>query len=985
MRIACPRLLLALLVAALIAGACADDPAAEELLGDLVEDPTGDDDAPDGTAGDGEDDGTPITRPEQDPTTQDPDFPFELDDTPLPVDGAYRVGTLDNGLTYLLRSNDSPGGSLDLRLVVRAGSLHQETPDDGSAHFLEHMLFNGTEAYPGNELTTQLQRLGIRFGADVNAYTSYDETVYMLEANTSDPSATALAFDVLAEWASRATIDPGQVDAEIGVIRDELRQGRETVDGFVFTRLEEIYTEDTPYENRIVIGDADLVEATEATTLRAFYETWYRPDNMAVVAVGDLPLDELEDAVIERFSSLDTPAAALAVPSNLSPLDPIPVTDVIVHPDNGVDNLSLDIPLPVWDIGTVGGERMAFIEFAVARMIETRLAEAFQQGTIDLDEPAVFGSFALNRGLRYYGTNLRAPELDTALADVMAQLLLAAQEGFSDDDVERVTQQLLNGLDDELEAIESTQDRWYADELTEHFLGGGSADDAANRIARQREIVESFTADELTAFWRWVLDVSGPIVVAIGDDAGTIPDATRLREVLDTASAATGGTSAATIDELMPAPDPAAVVDEAVRSTRNGPVEIRTYDNGVVVSHQRTLITEGSFSVQLESTGGWSALDEPDASMAETAVYAVMESGAGPHDAATLQRYLESRSVGMEASIDEASERMSGTATNGDAEDLFALLHLTMVEPRVDDVALRSAQRRAEAFLDLAQTDPDLRAYDLANVLVNGNDPRFSGLPTPEEIEELEADALLDIFTTRFSSVDDLHVAIVGDIGADEAFDLAARYLGTLPERSAPDTWTDLGVALPTTAVTEEVVLGAGTANGGLQRIDWTLGQPQARDEVAAVVLSTVVTTRLRDVIREELGASYGSFATIVADREGPGGMVSVIDIGGDPARLDEIETALDTILTGLATDGPTQDEFDRAVTLTRSDYEYVDNGLFLSANIAATRFPDLDTLGVDERFRLLDGIERDDLSALAAALYADPASVQITKVLPQE
>lgn len=983
MRNVCSRLLLALLVAALIAGACADDPSTEELLGGLVDDPAGGDDTP--GDGDGEDDGSPIARPEQDPTTQDPDFPFELDDTPLPVDGAYRIGTLENGLTYLLRSNDSPGGSLDLRLVVRAGSLHQEIPDDGNAHFLEHMLFNGTEAYPGNELTTQLQRLGIRFGADVNAYTSYDETVYLLEASTSDSSATALAFDVLAEWASRATIDPGQVDAEIGVIRDELRQGRETVDGFVFTRLEEIYTDDTPYENRIVIGDAALVETTEAETLRAFYETWYRPDNMAVVAVGDLPLDELEDAVIERFSSLDTPDAPLSAPSNVSALDSAPTTDVIVHPDNGVDNLSLDIPLPVWDTGTVGGERMGFVEFAVARMIETRLAEAFQQGGVDLDEPAVFGAFALNRGLRYYGTNLRAPELDTALADVMAQLLLVAQEGFTDDDVERIRQQLLNGLDDELESLDSTQDRWYADELTEHFLGGGPADEARNRIARHRRIVESFTADELTAFWRWVLEASGPVVVAIGDDAESIPDAARLREVLDTANAATGGTSAATVEELMPAPDPAAVVDEEVRATLNGPVEIRTYDNGVVVSHQRTLIAEGSFFVQLESTGGWSGLDDPDASMAETAVYAVMESGVGPHDATTLQRYLESRAVGMEASIDETSERMSGSAASDDAEALFALLHLTMVEPRVDDVALRSARRRAETFLDLAETDPDLRAYDLANVLINGNDPRFSGLPTPEEIEELEADVLLDIFTTRFSSVDDLHVAIVGDIEADEAFDLAARYLGTLPERALPDTWTDLGVTLPTTAVSEEVVLAAGTANGGLQRIDWTLGQPQARDEVAAVVLSTVISTRLRDVIREELGASYGSFATVVADREGPGGMVSVIDIGGDPSRLEEIETALDAILAALATAGPTQDEFDRAVTLTRSDYEYVDNGLFLSANIAATRFPELDTLPVADRFRLLLGIDRDDIAALATALYADPASVQVAKVLPQE
>ena len=972
MRIRVLRLLTLVAAATLVATACADGPRTDELV-----EGTDPDNATDGGgSGDGSAGGD--RGPAGIPAATAP----EVDDTPLPIDDDYRIGTLDNGLTYLLRSNDSPGGSLDLRLLVKAGSLQQDVPDDGSAHFLEHMLFNGTEAFPGNELTTQLQRLGIRFGADVNAYTSYDETVYLLGATTFDPSAPDIAFDVLAEWAARATIDPEQVAAEVGVVRDELRQGRETVDGFVFTRLEEIYTEGTPYENRIVIGDPELVEATTAERLRDFYETWYRPDNMAVVVVGDLPLDDLEAEVFSRFAGLTNPGEPLDSSAIEVALDPEPVTEVITHPDNGVDNLSLDIPIPVWDTGTVGGERMTLVESAVALMVETRLGEAFQRGDLDVDEAPTFSPFAFNRSMRFYGTNIRAPRLDSALDAVTGQLLLAAVEGFSDDDVDRVKNLLRAGLDDELETLGSKQDWQYAGELGEHFLAGGPADDTERRVARQREVVESLEADELNNFWRWTLEISGPVVVAIGDDADTLPSPARLREILDDARPAVTGESAVTIDELMTPPEPATTVGEDTRSTFNGDVEEWTFENGVVVSHQESQIVDGSVFVTLESTGGWSTLEEPDASLADTAVAAVALSGVGPHDPATLERYLESRSVGLDATIDEWDESMSGSAAVRDAEDLFALIHLTMTEPRVDGVALRSVARGAETRLERAETDPDLQAQDLLSTLVNGDDPRYSVLHSREEIDELEGTELLEVFIGRFGTVDDLHVAIVGDIDAATAFDLSARYLGTLPE-GGDDTWIDLGTELPTTGVRGEVTLGEGTADGGIRRVDWIVGPPSAEDEVVGSVLSTIVTDRITTVIREELGASYGGAATVGVDREGPGAVVSFLTVDGDPARLGEIRGALDEILTELATTGPSADEFARAVSVTENDYDFVDNTLFLTANIGATRFPDGDVLQPDDRLALLDRVTPTDIRALAAALYADPASVEVAKVLP--
>jgi zinc protease len=980
MRIPLHRFLAVLLAGALVAAACADDPNLQGILDDAAAPPpavtieeTPEPQPPEEPAVPPADSSTPIppaTAPDPDPT-------------PLPVDADFRIGTLANGLTYMLRSNDTPGGSLDLRLVVDAGSLQQPDGTDGSAHFLEHMMFNGTEAFPGNELTTQLQRLGIDFGADINAYTSYDETVFLLEAPTFDPESAGVAFDVLAEWASRATIDPADVADEIGVVRDELRQGRETVDGIVLSRFEEIYTQGTPYENRGVIGAADEVEGTTASTLRAFYDDWYRPDNMAVVVVGDLSLDDMETAVMQRFSALEARSANSPPREQVTiALDPAPVVEVITQPDNGTDYLSLDIRLPVWDTATVGGERMTIIEEAVASMLDSRLGEAFQRGDLDLDQPPFIHPFTLNRGLRYYGMNLQAPALDTGLEQFMGQLLRAALDGFSNDDVLRMKEVLLSSLDSELSGIDSTQDSAYAGELTSRFLEGGAIDDAANRIRRQRAVIERLEADELTNFWRWILESSGPIVIEVGDDAADMPNTQRLSEVLDNVRPAAAAASAETIDELMPRPEPAATTDRRTRDTFEGPVEEWTFENGVVVSFQQTTITEGSFDIWLESSGGWSALDDPDSALAGAAVDAIVASGVGAHDTATVERYLESRDIRLAAGIDETEESIRAGAATSDAEALFALLNLTMTQPRVDDVAFRSAQRRSATLLEAADTDPDLRLSEAFTELLYGGDPRYDLLLDQNDIDALDPAVLLSIFRDRFGTVDDLNVAIVGDIDADTAFDLAARYLGTLP-RGEADSWVDLGVEPPSTSLTDEIVLSAGTANGGLARIDVLPGRVDGRAEVTSAMLSTIISNRITDTIREALGASYGGFANISINRSGVAGLTSFIQVDGDPERLDEIRGALDAILLGLSTSGPTADEFDRAFQVIANDFNFVSDALFLTSNLAATRFPEQDALQPDDRFAILDSIGRNDIRGLAAALYADPASVEVSKVLP--
>ncbi|MDG2027825.1 MAG: insulinase family protein [Acidimicrobiales bacterium] len=663
-------------------------------------------------------------------------------------------------------------------------------------------------------------------------------------------------------------------------------------------------------------------------------------------------------------------------------LDPAPVTAVITHPDNANDNLSYDIPLPVWDVGTVGGERIALIEEAVAIMLSTQLDEAFQQGELDADFAPGFNSFAINRGLRYYGTNLQGPDLGGLLEQFQSHLLRAAVTGFTADDVQRAQDQLLGALDEELAGLDSKQDWQYASELMGYFLEGSGLDGTASRVARQRAVVESFDVEERTDFWRWLVGASGPVVVSIGSEAADVPSADELEAIIEEARPAEVGGAAQAIDELIATPDAAEITDESTRRTPEGDVTTWTFANGVQVSHQQSDIQAGQFFVAMESDGGWSTLDEPDASIAQAAVSAVIQSGVGDHDAATVARYLESRDLGLDVALEETAETLFGASATSDAEDLFALIHVTMTQPRVDDVALRSVGRQAETALEFLESNPVVQAETvLLELLVDGDD-RYDTFLRAGDIDALDGDELLGVFATRFGTVDDLVVAIVGDIPALAARDLAARYLGTLPVGEA-DSWVDLGIDAPTEARRANIELTDGTANGGITRFDVVLADPTARDTVNTEFLSTIITNRITDVIREELGASYGGVAAVVVDRSGAGFISSYIEVDGDPARLDEIHGALDSMLAELSTAGPSADEFDRAVTLLTNDYDFIDNFLFIDTNLELLLHPGADVLLPEDRFAVLSGLSRDDVRALAATLYGDEGSVEVWKVLP--
>lgn len=913
------------------------------------------------------------------PAEQSPDDYQPADDpTPLPADPAVRVGTLDNGLAYYVRHNDKPEASLSVRLVVNAGSLNEPEPGRGAAHFLEHMVFKGTDAYPGDSLESTLRDLGVEMGPDLNAYVGYDETVYLASVSTDSPETVSTAFDVLAEMAHAATLDEAAVASERGVVLDEIRTGRESSLGYVSAEFDRIYVEGTPYEGRDPLGAPAAVASMTAAELRAFYEAWYVPSNMAVVAVGDWPAEGLEALVAEHFGPIPAADPPPFEPVETAP-DPEPSFHVVTDGGQSYPYISLDIPIPPARPGTVGGQRLLVMESLIDLMLSNRLDEAYYRGELaQVDRPDLV-AFTHNRALRYYGTNWQGDDLASAATGYLSVLLTAAEHGFTDADVDRAVEQYAVALQYQLDRAEATASPEYAQRYTAHFLTGADIDTARRRHDRAAATLGEVTAAELTAHYRWLTGRAGPIVIAVGPDIFSVPGVGELEAAVAAAAPSDRPPPPAEprAEELMAAPAPVAPVAARPLTVLDGREGFEwEFANGARVMFAYSDAAEGTVDLWTRSLGGWSQLDPGDRALSEAAVGAVLSSGVGDLSKPELNRLLGQTTASIGAFIGETEEGFSGGSSRGDAEALFQLLHLLVTVPRVDDAAFDEALNEAETRVSLAESNTGWQAWTVYNA-ARFDEAWHRPVATREQLGALTSEALLDLWRRRFGAVDDMVVAVVGDIDASAIEDLAHRYVGTLPAGAA-DTYADRRPPAPGGVVSRFVGAADDDVSAVFDAYYETEAPVTPSAAVAADVLATVLNDRLWRVVREDLGASYTaavSLNSVLAPRPG---FWSEVFVTVDPDRLEEIRSTVLSILDEVATAGPGADEFQQARAVLELDYGDDSNAVWLDVLTSRLHLDDADLLTPSRLQAELEQVDAAAVRDLAAALYGSGDRIEI-------
>lgn len=916
------------------------------------------------------------------------------------TDPAIVMGELDNGLRYLIRDNDYPGRRVEMRLVIDAGSVLEDDTQDGGAHFLEHMLFNGTEKYPENELIDVLRGFGAGFGADINAYTTYDETVYQLTMS-SDSDVVNTGLDVLAQWLSAATIDQGQVEAERGVVLDEWRGADSSSSGRIFETLETLFLTGSDYENKDPIGTDTAINSMNSDPLRRFYDDWYRPDITGVVVVGDIDPGEIEQGIADRFGPIVARGESPERP--VYSVEPGSETriETLADPDVAEGFAQVTLPLGTDGIDATGAGdaddtaeaeiQRAVLDSLAFSIIETRLRTDALSGEAPYDSARVDSS-AIVRAMD-------APEIvvsaDAGALEASTQAVFDEYErvrryGFSQAEIDRAVATQRAIADSAYEARESRQDADYAEEYVRHLLEDEPIPtaDASNDLIQA--ILDRATPETVAYGFVHRLAQAAPHMMVVVPESEASDLAPAEAFVAQAASMRERDLEpredAAGIDgDLMVAPEPIEEID-AGRLAENGfgfldPL-VLNFDNGVQVSLNPTSIVDGQFEMEARSPGGLVVLDDADVPAAVAASTVMAQSGLATYDAVTLEAYLADKDVFVQAGIDVFSEGMYGTAATSDAEVMFQLIHLSMTQPRVDPVALDQYLDDELSFAADPSVDP---AYAEFAALLDEryDDPRYM-LPTVDSLNSVTVEDIERVVRDRFGDASDFSFSFSGDFDVAEMTELARRYLGTLPSTGRVETVDYAEPAPPPGVVTRDVRAGQGE-QATVSFLFTAPATPARRDVVAAMVVQEVVTARLTATVREELGDSYSPSALVqVTGGASPLAETYISNTTG-VELVDEVSTAVLAVLDDLRSNGPSAAETDAALEVTRQQLDLYSN-MQINGEVLGVLTDPAGNPSFDEfldQIQWVDDISSDDLREFVRSWMPAEQYIEV-RVLPR-
>lgn len=881
-------------------------------------------------------------------------------------------GELDNGMTYYIRENDSPGGRAELRLLVDAGSVQEDGDQAGMAHFLEHMMFNGTENYPRNELIDVLEGFGPRFGPDINAFTSYDETVYELGLTTDKPELLVLGVDVLREWASRATLTETDVVEERGVILDEWRTRAQGFAARVNEQIERLVLPGTVYEGHQPIGTADSIQTTSPGELRRFYDDWYHPERMAIVAVGDFDAGAVEDLIAESFGDLppvDDPRAwekpefeALAEARAVS----------FVDEEATIAGVTVIWPTANPPMDTVGDYQRSIVTSLGMEILANRLSDDAAAG-----DGALLGAAIVDLGwtrafsIDGVDAEVRAGEVDRGLVEVLDEVERIRREGITEGEFERQLSSYESFSRQIYEQRESAQDSQFTTQIVAHHLSGAHLMSPGQRFDIETGILSRITAEHVNAALTAILD-RPPMVLVVGpDDEGLeIPGESRILEVVAAMPTAElderhdvepGG------DELMERPEPARIIT----STIDPRFEFTTlqFENGATVYLWESDIAREAVFGLIEGFGGTSRVEVADLPEAFLMSDIVGRSGVGEFDVPALRRVLADAIVGVFPWITETRQGLEVNTSIQDVETAFQLIHLTMTEPRFDDTAVDAVLSEMETLNASRGDVPDLLFEEALNDLYYGEDPRYFVIPSSDDLAEFDVDTAQRLFDESFGDAADFAFVFVGDFDTATMTELAASYIGSLPGPGEASDYVDHQPLPPREVQVRMVEAGVGD-QGRIGMFFTNEFEGDLTDRLHARLVELILTARLRERIREELSATYSIEAGIDIQRDPDPFAEAFIMSTGDPTGLDQIADEIVADLESLQADGPTEEEFATAVEQLRDELELVDNRTLANALVTSHLYPDQPVAEVADRYQMIDVLTPEEVQAMASIAF---------------
>ena len=890
----------------------------------------------------------------------------------LPFDTVWTVGKLDNGLTYYIRVNKEPQKRAELRLAVNVGAVLEADDQQGLAHTTEHMAFNGTTHFKKQELVHYLQSIGVRFGADLNAYTNQDETVYMLTVPTDTGKFLDTGIEVLADWASGQLMDSTEIELERGVVTEEWRMGRGA-----FGRLRDQQTpilfKGSRYAERNVIGDATYLRSFPQSAIRRFYRDWYRPELMAVVAVGDFDKATVEKLIRAQFAGISRSNTPVTRPMYTIPAHDSTYVTVVTDAELPNSQVVLYSFAPTREQTSVGSYRTKMVEGLFASMMGQRFNEILQKPNPPF-AAAFVGRGRMNRTTDANQVFAGVPEgnllkgFDAALTEAER----VRRFGFTQTEFDRAKTNLLRNRERQLTEMSKRQSASHAAEIIRHHLEGEDVTGGQVEYDLHKQYVPGITLAEVNAVARAILSGSNRVIAASQPEKPglAVPTEAEFLAVFNSVRTKplqpyVDAVSNAPLIARIPAP--AAIVSEK-SIPEIGVTELKLA-NGVRVALKPTDFQNDQVILSGFSPGGSSLVSDADYLSASTGIQAVSNGGVGTFSNVDLNKMLTGKIAAVNLGVGQRTESASGTASPRDLETMFQLLYLRFTAPRKDSTAWLAMKQGTQAAMANRASSPTTAYNDTITVTMAQNHPRVRPF-TPTLLDEVNLDRALAIYKDRFADASDFTFVIVGNFNVDSIKPLVQRYLGGLPSINRKEVGKDVGIRPPTGTVDKVVKRGMEPQSQTFMAFTGSF-EYSRQNAHALSSMAEILTNRLTDRLREAMGGTYGASASATATRDAPFTYQVTIRFGSSPDRVAELTKAALEEIQVLKDSGGTASDLEKIQQTQHRTRETAlrQNNFWIAQLGTAYQYSD-DPKDIMTYTTLVDGLTRNAIRDIARKAF---------------
>ena len=917
----------------------------------------------------------------------------------MPLDSCIRKGKLANGLTYYIRHNDQTPGQADFYIAQRVGSILEQPEQRGLAHFLEHMAFNGTRNFPdgnGGERSVRnwCERNGIKFGADLNAYTSIDQTVYNISnAPVSKDGVTDTCLIILHDWAGSLLLKDNEIDQERGVIREEwrTRRSRMAAQRMMENAMPVIYA-GSKYADCLPMGNIQVVDTFHYDTLRDYYHKWYRPDLQGIIVVGDINVDDIEAKIKNLFGADTVPANApqrtyYSVPDNKEMI-------VYTQADNEQPTLNLSLYMKHdAEPRETRATREAFLGSYKSKLamfiLRQRLAQLSHEA-----QPRVM-SASCRAGSYYVTTEKDAFALNIGLMpnnpqagiDAAIEIVEKARRyGFTEAELEHAKVQHTVNIEHRLDNKNKTRNAEYAKNMVSNFCSDEPCMNIEYEAALEAEFSATVTLDDINQTMREMVDNQNQVCIVFGptqyeDKPYTMPSANEFKAWIEHAQQQqyTNDNSAKQVDPtfMKKLPKKGKILSKHVAA--NGYTEY-VLSNGIKVSARQSDIEPNRLTINMFRLGGRSLYPDSDAPTLQFLGSVVKESGAADFDFLTLEKKRRGKALRVVPYIDAEEEGVKGVCVASDFKTWLQIMYLYLTNPRKDKAIFQNMIAKQQSMLRNRNASPNVTYNDSLRVAIYGQRKRTQPL-TADRLNEVDFDRIYQIYHERFSNLAGMNLIVTGDIREDDFEDLLCQYVASLPGKKSTyldckpgPHILDIQPGQMTKVFSKQKATPSAQTNIVYSAPIAYTADTDLKLDVLAQIMRSVYTEK----VREEKGGTYGVSVDGQFWKYPTDGCSMTISFRCDPNKYDELLPIIDQQLQLMAAEGPTEEQLETIKEYERKNYN---RAILTNGWWEYVRYHELRE-GIDfdkDYLKKVDSLTTNDIRNFCKLLTAPGNRIQVT------